>query len=110
MSKQDKTSYSSSRQNTHLVMSKRAGHKSNIKRLWKWLDSYELVSSAIEEHGDLVELLEAGGGICKIENFLPEFAAEGILEVLEQCEESDWNVSKQPRPATSASGGGPFCC
>jgi len=81
-------------------MSKRAGHKSNINKLWKWLDSYELVSSAIEKHGDLVELLEAGGGICKIDKFLPEFAAEGILEVLEQCEESEWNVSEQANSAS----------
>lgn len=66
---------------------------SGRKRLLKWLDSFEQVSAAIDKHGDLMELLESGGGICKIENFLPTFVAEGIHEMLGQFSEAEWNVS-----------------
>jgi hypothetical protein len=67
--------------------------KPGRKRLLKWLDSFEQVSAAIDKHGNLMELLEAGGGICKIENFLPTFVADGIHEMLEQFSEAQWNVS-----------------
>lgn len=65
------------------------------KKLLKWLDSFERVSAAVEKHGDLVQLLEAGGGICKMENFLPEFVAEGIYDMLENFTEAEWNVRMQ---------------
>ena len=63
------------------------------KQLFKWLDSYEKASAAVEKHGDLLQLLEQGGGICKIEQFLPVFVAEGIHQLLEQFSEADWNVT-----------------
>lgn len=63
------------------------------KQLLKWLDSFDKVSAAVEKHGDLQQLLEQGGGICKIENFLPNFVAEGIHQLLETFTEEDWNVS-----------------
>lgn len=63
------------------------------KQLLKWLDSFDKVSAAVEKHGDLQQLLEQGGGICKIENFLPNFVAEGIHQLLESFTEEDWNVS-----------------
>jgi hypothetical protein len=64
--------------------------KSN-KRLLKWLDSFEKVSAAVDKY-DLLQLLEEGGGICRIEDFLPTFVAEGIFETLEQLSEAVWNV------------------
>lgn len=62
------------------------------KRLLKWLDSFEKVSAAVDKY-DLPQLLEEGGGICRIEDFLPTFVAEGIFETLEQLSEAEWNVS-----------------
>lgn len=61
------------------------------KRLVKWLDSFEKVSAAVDRY-TLLQLLEEGGGLCRIEDFLPTFVAEGILETLEQFSEADWNV------------------
>jgi hypothetical protein len=75
--------------------SKHGTNSTNLKvnkRLAKWLDSFEKVSAAVDRH-DLLQLLEEGGGICKIENFLPTFVAEDIMEALEQFTEADWNVS-----------------
>jgi hypothetical protein len=66
--------------------------KSGTKQLLKWLDSFDKVSAAVEKHGDLQQLLEQGGGIVKVENFLPTFVAEGIYHLLEQFSEADWNV------------------
>jgi hypothetical protein len=62
-------------------------------KLLKWLDSFDKVSAAVEKHGDLKQLLKQGGGICKVENFLPDFVAEGIYQLLETFTEEDWNVS-----------------
>lgn len=65
---------------------------SHLKQLQQWLDSFEAVSAAVEQHGELVQLLADNGGICKIDNFLPDFVAEGIHQTLEQFSEADWNV------------------
>ena len=75
------------------------GSKANKKCLRRWLESFEQVSAALQKHGDLLQLLQAGGGICKVPNFLPKFVAEGILETLEEFSETQWNVSNlQLRP------------
>lgn len=71
---------------------KKSSKQSSIKRLETWLESFDTVSAAVQKH-DLVQLLEAGGGITKIKDFLPAFVAEGILETLEQCSDAHWNVS-----------------
>lgn len=74
-------------------MTSKQSSSSSRKRLLKWLDSFSKVSAAVEQHGDLIDRLEAGGGITKIENFLPAFVADGILELLEGMSEAQWNVS-----------------
>jgi hypothetical protein len=57
------------------------------------LDSFEQVSLTMDKHGNLTELLKAGGGICQIENFLPTTVADGVHDMLEQLSEAEWNVS-----------------
>jgi hypothetical protein len=57
----------------------------------RWLDDYGAVSAAIERHGDLEELLDANGGLVKIEDFLPKAAAEGVLQLLQELPgEFEW--------------------
>lgn len=79
-------------QNTTNKPRKKDKSTSQLEQLQHWLDSFEAVSAAVERHGDLVQLLTAGGGICKIEDFLPDFVAQGIYQTLEQFSEADWNV------------------
>lgn len=73
-------------------MSKASKHaKTKFK---KWLNSYGDVSSWIEKKcPDLEQLLDESGGLVKIENFLPPFVADGVLELLEAIDEKTWNVS-----------------
>jgi len=50
----------------------------------RWLDDYSTVAAALERHGDLEELLDANGGLVRIDSFLPQAAAEGVLRVLRE--------------------------
>lgn len=40
---------------------------------------------------DLNALVDAGGGIAKVSNFLPPFVAEGALQVLQHLPPGRWN-------------------
>eukprot|EP00878_Enallax_costatus_P031818 GHUV01034867.1.p1 GENE.GHUV01034867.1~~GHUV01034867.1.p1 ORF type:complete len:157 (+),score=45.87 GHUV01034867.1:566-1036(+) len=60
----------------------------------KWLNSYNDVVSWFEKKcPDLEQLLEEHGGLVKIENFLPAFVADGILELLENIDDRTWNLT-----------------
>lgn len=62
------------------------------KRLNKFLSSYSACSEALARHGDFEELLDAGGGLCVIPDFLPPHVAEGVLALLEELPQEEWNV------------------
>jgi hypothetical protein len=66
--------------------------KKLLKRLAKWLDSYEAVASCIEAHGDLEQQLADNGGFVKLRHFLPTAVAEGVLALLESLDDAEWNV------------------
>jgi hypothetical protein len=66
-------------------------------RYGQWIASYEAVRAWMDQY-DLLKLLEAGGGIVKIPNFLPPVVAEGVLHVLEHV--TDWNDTSASRDYT----------
>ncbi|KAF8067273.1 Telo2 [Scenedesmus sp. PABB004] len=66
------------------------------QRLEAWLDDYAAVSAAVEAHlggGDLGDLLEAGGGLVKLRNFLPTWVAHGLVELLQDLPDDAWNLT-----------------
>jgi hypothetical protein len=69
------------------------GSKHARQRFSKWINSYPDVSAWLEKYGDLEQQLADDGGLVKIENFLPIFVAEGILEMLQGINDKTWNVS-----------------
>lgn len=75
----------------------KGGKKARLK-FRKWLKSFEDVSAWFGKHGDLEQLLEEHGGLVKIDNFLPTFVAEGMLEMLQSIDEKTWNVSHGSLP------------
>jgi hypothetical protein len=70
------------------------GSKHAGQRYRKWINSYADVSAWLEKYGDLEQQLDDNGGLVKIENFLPTFVAEGILQMLQGIDDKTWNVSK----------------
>lgn len=76
-----------------LMTKRHSGTNNNRKRVIKWLNSFDKASAAVEKHGDLLKLLAAGQGLCKIENFLPDYVAQGLFEILEDMQDEEWNVS-----------------
>lgn len=61
-----------------------------LGRALAWLNSYSRCSRWMERY-DIDALLEEGGGICKISGFLPDFVAEGALQILESLPPARWN-------------------
>lgn len=76
------------------------GSKHARQRFRKWINSYPEVSAWLEKYGDLEQQLDDNGGLVTIENFLPTFVAEGILEMLQGIDEKTWNVSNAWQLAT----------
>jgi hypothetical protein len=68
------------------------GSKHARQRFRKWINSYADVSAWLEKYGDIEQQLDDSGGLVKIQNFLPTFVAEGILEMLQGIDEKTWNV------------------
>ena len=69
--------------------------KAARRRLMRWLNDYDTVSAWLERrlpHG-LEAALARGNGFVRIEHFLPEFVATGVLQLLTSIPESSWNVS-----------------
>ena len=56
-----------------------------------WLNSYSKCSSWFAQYADIDARLEAGGGICRSQNFLPDHVAEGALAILEALPPRRWN-------------------
>jgi hypothetical protein len=56
----------------------------------RWLDDYPSVAAAVGRHGDLEARLDAGGGLTKIEGFLPPPAAAGALAALRALPPAAW--------------------
>uniref|UniRef100_A0A383W562 Fe2OG dioxygenase domain-containing protein n=1 Tax=Tetradesmus obliquus TaxID=3088 RepID=A0A383W562_TETOB len=69
------------------------GSKHARQRFRKWINSYPDVSAWLEKYGDLEQQLDDNGGLLKIENFLPTFVAEGILEMLRGIDDKTWNLT-----------------
>eukprot|EP01121_Diplochlamys_sp_Union-15-3_P022170 TRINITY_DN9360_c0_g1_i4.p1 TRINITY_DN9360_c0_g1~~TRINITY_DN9360_c0_g1_i4.p1 ORF type:complete len:224 (+),score=42.17 TRINITY_DN9360_c0_g1_i4:50-721(+) len=55
---------------------------------WDWVETFEYVDEWMEKY-DLESLLEENG-LVKISNFLPDFIAEGALQLLENVPSEDW--------------------
>ncbi|GAB4812976.1 hypothetical protein N2152v2_000022 [Parachlorella kessleri] len=55
-----------------------------------WLNSYAKASTWMGRY-DIHRLLDASGGLVRIENFLPEFVAEAVLQVLQAIPTAKWN-------------------
>jgi hypothetical protein len=68
------------------------GSKHARQRFRKWINSYADVSDWLEKYGDIEQQLDDNGGLVKIQNFLPTFVAEGILEMLQGIDDKTWNV------------------
>ncbi|EKX34688.1 hypothetical protein GUITHDRAFT_147009 [Guillardia theta CCMP2712] len=64
----------------------------------RWANDPDKVLSWMEQY-DLPQLLHQSGGLVKISNFLPDFAARGALEVLEGLREEDWKRTEAKRDA-----------
>ncbi|GLC38925.1 hypothetical protein PLESTB_000462000 [Pleodorina starrii] len=56
----------------------------------RWINNFKVASSWIEKH-DVERAVDANGGLVRIENFLPEFVAEGILATVAAVPEERWN-------------------
>ncbi|KXZ57006.1 hypothetical protein GPECTOR_1g909 [Gonium pectorale] len=54
------------------------------------MNNYRLASACIAKH-DVEGAVERAGGLVRIENFLPEFVAEGILATIEAVSDEQWN-------------------
>ncbi|KAI7835681.1 hypothetical protein COHA_010420 [Chlorella ohadii] len=61
-----------------------------LARALNWLNSYNKVSKWMAQY-DLNALVDAGGGIVKVSNFLPPFVAEGALQILQRLPPGRWN-------------------
>jgi hypothetical protein len=62
------------------------------ERFERWIGSYEQVSKWLSKYEPLETQLDRNDGFIRIENFLPEFVASEILEVLKQLPEKRWDV------------------
>eukprot|EP00882_Tetradesmus_deserticola_P015103 GHRQ01016079.1.p1 GENE.GHRQ01016079.1~~GHRQ01016079.1.p1 ORF type:complete len:321 (+),score=104.82 GHRQ01016079.1:337-1299(+) len=69
------------------------GSKHARQKFRKWVSSYADVSAWLAKYGDLAQQLDDNGGLVKIENFLPVFVAEGILEMLQGINDETWNLT-----------------
>ena len=56
----------------------------------KFVTSYAVANAWMSQY-NIEALVEAGGGLCRISNFLPEHIAEGILEIVASVPEAKWN-------------------
>lgn len=61
------------------------------RRALAWLGSYPKCSRWFARYADMDARLEAGGGICRIQGFLPDFVAEGALAILQGLPPQRWN-------------------
>jgi len=68
----------------------------NTKRYEAWLQDPGKVMGWIGKF-NLEKLLDKSGGLAKISNFLPDYVAEGVLEVLKQVPAKHWNVTEAER-------------
>jgi hypothetical protein len=68
------------------------GHKQQQPSWKAWIRSYSTVQKWFKKY-DLQNLVDDNGGIVRIEDFLPAHVADGILSVLEQVPEKDWNIT-----------------
>lgn len=54
-----------------------------------WVNDYRVASKWMSQY-DLESLVDEAGGLVRVENFLPEHIAEGILRVLERIKPNEW--------------------
>ncbi|PSC76917.1 cupin superfamily subfamily [Micractinium conductrix] len=67
--------------------------KSELAAALKWLNSYPRVSRWMAQY-DIEALVDAGGGIVRIDNFLPEQVARGALAILRRLPPGRWRPTE----------------
>ncbi|KAK3238521.1 hypothetical protein CYMTET_51474 [Cymbomonas tetramitiformis] len=59
----------------------------------EWIESNEKINMWLGQY-DIVTLLNENNGLVKIENFLPDFVAEGALKAVESIPEEEWEITE----------------
>lgn len=76
-----------------------------VSRALAWLDSYPRVSRWAARY-DLLRLIDGGGGIVRLDDFLPSFVAEGALRMLQDLPPGRWNDTAAEQDYTVGGGMG----
>jgi hypothetical protein len=79
-----------------------------VSRAVAWLESYPKVSRWAARY-DLLRLIDGGGGIVRLDSFLPGFVAEGALRMLEGLPPGRWNDTAAEEDYTVGCGVGEHC-